>query len=84
MRHTMFSVAASGCHLVVEQFRSYSGSDEEAGPGKLSDLSEYLRNTIKVIRENLEDGYVETFSSMRRKHRSTWTSLYSRGCSGDR
>ncbi|KAI0279006.1 hypothetical protein BGY98DRAFT_1176260 [Russula aff. rugulosa BPL654] len=47
VHHTMFSVAASGCHLVVEQFRSYSGSDEEVGPGKLSDLSEYLRNTIK-------------------------------------
>ena len=54
------STALSGCHLVVELVRDYSGSDEESGPGRLS------------------------FSGMRRKHRSTWTSLRSPGCSSNR
>jgi hypothetical protein len=56
LHHTIFSVGASGCYLVVERFRNYSGSDEEAGPGRLSDLSEYLKDTIKANREHLKDG----------------------------
>jgi Family of unknown function (DUF6535) len=52
----VFSVALSGCSLVVDLFRDHSGSDEEAGPDRLSDWSEFIKNTIKVNRENLKDG----------------------------
>ena len=56
--HSVLSAAASGCHFVVERFCNHSGSDEEAGPlaGRLSDLSEFLKNTMKVSREHLKDG----------------------------
>ena len=56
--HYILSAAVSGCYFVVERFRNYSGSDsdEEAGPGRLSNLSEFLKNTMKVIREHLKDG----------------------------
>ena len=56
LHHIIFSVAVSSCHLALERFRHLSGSDEEAGPGRLSDWSGVLKDTIKVNNEHLKGG----------------------------
>jgi hypothetical protein len=56
LHYSISSVAASGGLFLVERFRNYPGSDEETGPGRFSDLSEFLKSTIKVNGEHLKDG----------------------------
>jgi len=56
LQHTIFTAAATVCHLVVEQFRNRSGPDLGARPGRLSNWSKFLKDTIEVNKGHLKDG----------------------------
>ncbi|KAF8493460.1 hypothetical protein F5888DRAFT_827922 [Russula emetica] len=56
IQHSIVSAGVSGCHLALEQFRNRSGAIIGARPGRLSNWSDFLKDTIDRNRGHLKDG----------------------------
>ena len=56
LQHTFVSAGVSGCRFAVEQFRNRSGTVLGARPGRLSNLSDFLKETIDRNKGHLKEG----------------------------